>query len=187
MDYSSENQRARTWDAYNLRVVGLGQCGGDFDMPRLWGESGKPTRLVGFNYARTLAKESADAGIHFFLDDYQFERVWRQPEAYTETLRRFSCVLTPDFSTYSDMPMPMQMWNVYRSRAVGRYWQDQGITVIPTLQWAEPSSYAYCLTELPEGATVAVSTVGVRKDPMAVALWRRGTGGVRVSRRRAGC
>lgn len=130
--------------------------------------------MVGFNYARTLAKESADVGIHFFLDDYQFERVWRQPEAYTETLRRFSCVLTPDFSTYSDMPMPMQMWNVYRSRAVGRYWQDQGLTVIPTLQWAEPSSYAYCLTGLPEGATVAVSTVGVRKDPMAVALWRRG-------------
>jgi len=32
-------------------------------------------------------------------------------------LAKYDCVLTPDFSTYTDMPTPMKLWNIYRSRA----------------------------------------------------------------------
>ncbi|WP_394345181.1 DUF4417 domain-containing protein [Bifidobacterium longum] len=30
--------------------------------------------------------------MHFFLDDYQFERVWRRPDLYVRMLARFWCV-----------------------------------------------------------------------------------------------
>lgn len=35
--------------------------------------------LIGFNELLTC-KHPESAGVHFFLDDYQFERFWRQPQ-----------------------------------------------------------------------------------------------------------
>lgn len=174
MDYSTENQRFRTIDAYNLRIVGEWSCAGDYDMPTMVPVDSCPGDLIGFNYAMTTTKTPAHTGIHFFVDDYQFERVWRRPEDYTGRLGKFEAVLTPDFSLYRDMPMPMQMWNVYRSRAIGHYWQQEGLTVIPTLQWSTPDTYEWALGSLPAGGTVAVSRVGCRRDPIAQALWTQG-------------
>ncbi len=69
-----------------------------------------PARLIPFNVAMRLNRVPANCGVHFYLDDYQFERVWNAPERYVEKLRKFSCVLTPDFSLYLDMPRAMKIW-----------------------------------------------------------------------------
>lgn len=134
-----------------------------------------PERMVGFNYAKTASpEEKRGAACHFFVDDYQFERVWSKPERYVECLRSFECVLTPDFSLYMDMPDAMQEWNRYRSQALGLYWQRSGIAVVPTLSWAQPSSYTFCFGGVPCHATVAVSTVGVKESSDALAVWMDG-------------
>lgn len=73
-----------------------------------------------------------------------------------------------------DMPLPMQRWNEYRRRALGNYWQRHGATVIPTLSWTDRRSYSFCFGGLPAGGTVAVSTVGVRGDDGARAIWEAG-------------
>lgn len=131
--------------------------------------------MVGFNYAKTArAADRRGAACHFFIDDYQFERVWSRPTAYLDALRGFDCVLTPDFSLYMDMPDPMQRWNRYRSQALGLWWQREGLTVVPTLSWAQPGSYAFCFGGVPRHATVAVSTVGVKGDEAALSVWRDG-------------
>lgn len=83
-------------------------------------------------------------------------------------------MLTPDFSLYLDMPLPMQRWNVYRSRALGLIWQREGMEVVPTLSWSTPDSYEFCFDGIPQGGTVATSTVGVMSDEAALALWRDG-------------
>lgn len=46
--------------------------------------------LIGFNELLTC-KHPENTGVHFFLDDYQFERFWRQPERYVAALARFQC------------------------------------------------------------------------------------------------
>ena len=74
-----------------------------------------------------------------------------------------------------DMPDPMQAWNRYRSQALGRYWQSQGIEVVPTLSWAQASSFAFCFKGIPRRSTVAASTVGVASDEDAQKVWREGT------------
>ena len=132
----------------------------------------KPSRLMGFNYAKSATE--FDAGLHFFIDDYQFERLWNRPLDYLPLLAKFECVLTPDFSLYMDMPLPMQAWNVYRSRALGKLWQERGLNVIPTLQYSDPRSFGFCLDTLPKGATIATSTVGVKTDEEAKNVWREG-------------
>ena len=169
-------ERLRTDGSYNLGLVSREDCGrGGSGMPTLRGRMAKPARLVGFNYAKTTPEEEKRrAGCHFFVDDYQFERVWASPERYLETLRGFRCVLTPDFSLYMDMPDVMQRWNRYRSQALGLYWQREGLTVVPTLSWAQPESYEFCFEGVPRRSTVAVSTVGVKGDPAAIAVWEDG-------------
>lgn len=134
-----------------------------------------PSDLQGFNYAKTTkAADKADLGCHFFIDDYQFERLWQRPGAYLDVLKPYKCVLTPDFSLYMDMPDAMQQWNRYRSAALGWYWAQQGITVVPTLSWAQPSSYRFCFKGIPRHSTVATSTVGVARDKDAQKVWHDG-------------
>lgn len=172
MDYSTENQRMRTLDAYNLRAVGLNACAGLWDMPVLEPVDVCPGDMTGFNYAMTASRTASC--VHFFVDDYQFERCWRRPDAYTARLGQFQAAATPDFSLYRDMPLPMQMWNVYRSRTLGHYWQQNGVTIVPTLQWSTPDTYEWALGGIPQGGTVIVSRLGCRQDPEADRLWRMG-------------
>ncbi len=167
-------ERLKTDRAYNLEMVNRGDCGRD-GFPSIKGRMSKPAELQGFNYAKSTPEDAkADAGCHFFIDDYQFERLWQRPDAYLDVLKPYKCVLTPDFSLYMDMPDAMQQWNRYRSAALGRYWQENGITVVPTLSWAQPSSYGFCFKGLPRHSTVATSTVGVARDEAAQAVWRDG-------------
>lgn len=175
-DFKSKNlpygaERLKTDRAYNLDLVSIYDCGKD-GMPPLRAVDYKPDHLQGFNYAKT--SKDNEAGIHFFIDDYQFERCWNEPRKYVDILRKFDCVLTPDFSLYLDMPYPMQEWNVYRSRALGYYWQREGLTVIPTLSWSTPESYRFAFSGLEPGGTYAVSTIGVKNSENALKIWHDG-------------
>ena len=77
----------------------------------------------------------------------------------------FRSVLAPDFSTYTDMPRAMQIYNHYRKHWVARYLTDSGITVIPTISRSTPDSYEWCFEGEPRNSVVAISTVGcMRRD-----------------------
>ena len=167
------DERERTDNAYNLGIIDYSALTDDFwQMPIIENNDFVPHDLIGFNYAKT--SERTDCGIHFYVDDYQFERVWNYPEKYTDILKKFECILSPDFSLYMDMPMPMKIWNIYRSRQIGQFYQSQGIKVIPTVSWAEPETFEFCFLGIPKGSVVSVSTVGVRRYEDAVATWKNG-------------
>lgn len=172
LEYGAE--RLKTDRAYNLDIVSRADCGRD-GFPKLPKTDAKPVELQGFNYAKSTPNEQKRGkGCHFFIDDYQFERLWSQPSAYLEALRGYDCVLTPDFSLYMDMPDAMQQWNWYRNAALGRYWAKNGLTVVPTLSWAQRSSYRFCFKGIPKHSTVATSTVGVARDRDAQKVWHDG-------------
>lgn len=166
------DERERTNNIYNLDGFDDSRTAGFYEMPVLEACNYVPDQLIGFNYV--LSSEDHSAGVHFFIDDYQFERIWNTPEKYIDKLMAFSCVLTPDFSLYMDMPRAMKIWNVYRSRLIGQLMQDAGINVIPTLQWAEKETFAFCFDGIKPGGTVAVSTVGVMREPEARGIWKTG-------------
>lgn len=166
------DERERTSASYNLEYFDQIRSDGFYEMPVIEPVDYIPDELIGFNYV--LSSNRRDAGVHFFIDDYQFERVWNEPLKYLDILREFPCVLTPDFSLYMDMPRAMKIWNIYRSRLIGQMMQDYGITVIPTLSWAEPETFGFCFDGLKPGGTVAVSTVGVMRDEDAREVWFSG-------------
>lgn len=125
---------------------------------------------ISFNFVRTC-EEPEIHGVHFFIDDYQFTRVWSQPDTYLPRLRQFQAVCSPDFSTYTDFPKAVQIYNHYRKHWLGAYWQQNGITVIPTISWSDHSSYEWCFDGEPVGGIVAVSSVGTQLNREAKRLF----------------
>jgi len=135
---------------------------GEYDIPEMYPvhiDNLKDIPIQGFNFA-LKEQHPENIGVHFFLHDYQFERVWKYPDRYVEVLKKFAYVLSPDFSPYADMPKALQIYNVYRNRWCGRYWQEHGIKVIPTFTMGDTDLFKVFCTGIPKHSTIAISTMG---------------------------
>lgn len=134
---------------------------GEYNIPII-----KPTRFekcefIGFNYANGC-KNPEDKGLHFFLDDYQFIRLWSNPDKYIPMLQKFKYVLSPDFSMFTDFPKALQIYNHYRKHWLAAYMQERGIDVIPTVCWSTQDSFDWCFDGEPTHGCVAVSAIGTQ-------------------------
>ena len=167
------NARANTINGYNLQLYDSKSVDGFYQMPIIKNNKTIPKELIGFNYVLSDTKPEGKS-VHFFIDDYQFERLWNSPELYIDKLKPYDVVLSPDFSLYLDMPMAMKVWNIYRSRCLGHYWQQNGIKVVPTISWAEEDTFSFCFDGIPEKSIVAISTIGVKKDEKQLEIWKKG-------------
>lgn len=129
--------------------------------------------FIGFNYAKST-KYRRNKGLHFFVDDYQFDRLWTNIDQYIPMLSEFQYVMSPDFSTYTDFPKAIQIYNHYRKHWVAAYMQEAGINVIPTISWSTPDSFEWCFDGEPQGGTVAVSSVGCMNNVEKKELFLQG-------------
>lgn len=134
-----------------------------YNMPILKGTMHIPAEVISFNYALST-KDRKNKCVHFYIDDYQFERVWNKPYKFLEVLKQFKAVIMPDFSLYKNMPLPLQLYNSYRSKLLASFWENNGIEVIPNLNWSDENSLNFSLEGLPKYSVVALSTNGVLKN-----------------------
>lgn len=137
-----------------------------WNIPEIKGikEFDESIEFIGFNYAKTFSKvNKTNFGIHFFLDDYQFNRLWNNPDKYIEMIKKFKCLLSPDFSMYTDYPKAMQLWKHYQKHWIGAYLERQGINIIPTIGWSDHESYKWCFDGEPKNSIVAISSIGTQR------------------------
>ena len=160
-------------NGHNLEL-GSFELSGEYGIPAL-----RPVQLdkhltwIRFNHAlREPQRERY--GVHFFIDDYLFQRAWHDPPRYALFLRSFPAVMTPDFSMFADYPRAVQIYNHWRKHQLGAYWQQTGMTVIPSIGWVGRDSYRWCFDGEPVGGTVAVSSVGTQKSKDARQLFLDG-------------
>lgn len=133
---------------------------GKYEIPEILPcESYTTEHFISFNNAMT-EKSCSQKGVHFFLDDYQFQRVWEFPTKYIDLFRSFDCVCSPDFSLYADYPLSMQIYNHYRKMWLSVFYQEHGINVIPTVCWSDDLSFEFCFDGIPLDSVVAVSNTG---------------------------
>lgn len=128
------------------------------EFPLLEPVHSKPDQAIPFEKAYRATDSSR--WVHFYTHDRNFERVWNTPKRYLPMFRRFAGIITPDFSLYREMPLAMQIWNTYRNRALSFWMQREGIPIVPNVRWGDERTYAFAFEGLPQGGTVAVSTVG---------------------------
>lgn len=126
-----------------------------FDLP-------EDVSLIPFNYA--LSSDNKDHYVHFYIQDYMFNRIWNSPQRYIDVLKVYKGIVMPDFSMYTDMPEPLQMFNHYRNLWFARMCQIQGITVIPSPNWSTKRSFDWCFDGLPRESIIMLSTVGSLKN-----------------------
>ena len=77
---------------------------GVFELPVIRRESVALEEIALTGYDK-LSSGETDQIVHFFLDDYKFESLWKDPESRIERLKRFRAVLSPDYSLYTEMPL----------------------------------------------------------------------------------
>lgn len=147
-----------------------------YNIPKIIGTTKmESVEFIGFNYCMSLARKGmTDYGVHFFLDDYQFNRLWNKPDKYVQLLKQFKIVLAPDFSLYLDYPKAIQIYKHYQKHWLARYYQDNGIKVIPTICWSDEESYNWCFDGEPRKSIVAVSSVGTQKSKQSKELFLKG-------------
>ena len=133
---------------------------GKYGMPLIKRQHIDLDKIELLNYTKTkkIDDENKNKTIHFFTYDWNFESVYDKPEITLEKLDQYYALLTPEFSTYNDMPLARQIDSIFKSRWCGAFWQMQGMLVIPTICWSLRDSFEFCFDGVEEGSIVAVST-----------------------------
>lgn len=137
------------------------------------------TRYIEFDYCKRVRDRSKDnredLGVHFFEDDYKFERCWTSPDKYGEMLSEFGLIIGPDFSHYGNFPDAVNIYNHYRNNWLVRYWQIcYDMIIVPTILWGPKESYDWCFDGYPHNSIVAVSNVGVGNSKAEKEYWMSG-------------
>ena len=85
--------------------------------------------------ARPFPEERSGGILGYFTEDYRFESLWNSKTKQAMRLLKegWDGVCLPDYSIYSDAPLALQLWNTFRQRWIGRFWQELGIPVIPII------------------------------------------------------
>lgn len=136
-----------------------------------------PEGLISFDKAKTLYNKNVKKNpdfkdnrfVHFYIDDQKFDGkengIWVSPFKALEILMHYKGIITPDFSTNCDFPMPYKLINTYRMRAFGYWAQQQGVETINNVRWGTEETWSYCFDGIPKGSAVAIGTVasGLRR------------------------
>lgn len=136
-----------------------------WNFPILKPYHGKAKKTISFR--KSFEKNFNDyenTNLNFFEDDHYFNSLWNSPFRYLDHLRNFQSVCMPDFSKSEETPLPINIWNNYRNRALAFWMQENGIDVIPTLSVMPESCWEWCWDGMPKYSTYCTCTNGMVKN-----------------------
>ena len=151
-------KKATIDDGMNPELVSGARFDGFLEIPFIENDANIaiPKRLVPFS--QRLKYREGDA-ICFYEHDVKFSDILVNPEKYLEELKG-KTVISPDFSLYINAPLAVQVANVYKNRAIGSYFQRNGVKVIPNIRWG--GRWTFTKDVLPE----KVAFLGIDKGTM---------------------
>ena len=168
-------------DGFRADLVETALFEGKLEIPQIE----KPDKIIIPQGMVPFSKRMRDAEhkcfVCFYEHDVRFLDCVNAPENFFEELSQFPGIISPDCSLYIDMPLCLQIANVYRNRAIGHYFQHRGMYVIPNIRWGDERTYT--TRELPEKAAflgipkksiVSVGTYGCVKSSESKHYFREG-------------
>lgn len=160
----SKNNSTRSGcrDVFHAFLVSDADYDGELEIPVIKPTYELPNRLISFSKA--MHSDDYDQWVHFYEDDGNFERIWNRPRYYLPKLKQFKGIITPDFSLYRDMPLVMQQWNTYRGKAIGHWFQSNGIEVLPNVRYSDKRSYDFCCSGVPRQTPICIGSHGCLKN-----------------------
>ena len=120
----------------------------------------KPTEIIIPNsivpFSKISKADTFEDAIATYEMDQEFSDLLIRPDEYVDVLKKH-IFISLDCSLYRNAPYAAQVTNVYRSRAIGCYFQRKGVYVIPQIRWG--NSLTYTTKIFPE----KVAFLGVEK------------------------
>lgn len=144
-------------------------------MPKVKGVRlfGPPQYLIG--YDRIAGGIPYNSFVHFYIEDYKQMVVLNRFDETTMKLRNLHCcVIGPDFSIRTDMPLALKIANSFWIKAITAGWQQRGIVAIPNVVWSDLETLDICLEGYPKYSCIAINSTGIGRDTRSVELWRQG-------------
>lgn len=118
--------------------------------------------LLAYSDTRPQDEKNRHRAVHFFIDDYRFESLYKLPDRNLAKLSQYRFLISPDFSLYADMPRWRQIESVAKNRWCGAFWQSKGMDVIPCVSWSDSQSFDFCFDGIARHATVAIGMIGCK-------------------------
>ena len=156
VDSAAKNAASLT-DGCNPELVKGAEFDGVFEIPVIKKPKKPivPDLLVPFSKVDRV--NSKACAVCEYENDIEFKDLLVHPDEYVALLKQYQGFVSPDCSVYRDMPLAMQITNIYRSRAIGYYFQKHGVYVIPCVRWGDERTYSTKI--LPE----RIAFLGVEK------------------------
>ncbi len=149
-------------DVFRAFLLDGVKCVGKYDLPLIREEHAIPRKCIKFS--KVVGKQNDyHQWVMFYEDDPEIERMWNNPKRYIEILKKYDGVIAPDFSVYYNMPLAMQIWNIYRSRAIAAWLQRNGVRVIPNIRFGSPETYEIACDGISKHSCIAVGSLGCIK------------------------
>ena len=158
-------------------VFGLWQIEGEtnfsdnFEFPCIKGTNKIPDELILFSKTHKISENTNNKAIHFYEFDEKFVNQLDQKEKLDFLIKnlfsKFQSVILPDFSVYYDFPLALQIFQIYKSRAIGSYLEKNGINVIPNVRWGDKRSYTFAFEGIKKHSIIAIGVLGGYRDSEA--------------------
>lgn len=157
-------------DGFNPEFVETAFFSGNLEIPQLKQpeELIIPKGMIPFSKRKYSVDHSEF--VVFYEHDSCFADIYRNPEKIEHEIALFPGLVSPDNSVYVDSPLAVQIANVYRSRAIGYYYQQRGHYIIPNVRWGDERSYTtavlperFAFLGLPKHSIYSVGTYGCCK------------------------
>lgn len=125
-------------------------------------------------FSKALNGTNKDIVMVFYEPDTNFARILHNPKRYVEPLKKFTCVIGPDFSQKIGMAPFVNFYNHWWNMALTAYFQSQGVHMVPNVTWSDPASYTYAFVGIPKHSVIAINCTGIKGNHAAMYLWRKG-------------
>ncbi len=168
-------------DGFSAHLVETAFFDGIFEIPFIE----KPEKIVIPNGLVPFTSRKSDKNhenfVCFYEHDIKFRDFILSPDDYLEELSAFPGIISPDCSLYIDMPLCLQITNVYINRAHGHYLQEKGHYVIPNVRWGDERTYTtvklpekVAFLGLPKHSIYCIGTYGCIKSKEDKRYFREG-------------
>lgn len=169
-------------DVFNLYMLENSKLVGDLEMPYVAKYNGPLPIKIENCFASKCDKSKTF--VHFYLYDYYFDTkngLWYGSQRDSQSVKRrikklkeYAGVIAPDYSIYSDMPLVMQFWNIYRVRTIHVWLNSIGINCIFNIRWGDYRTYDVAFYGIEKHSTLAVGSHGLIQNPFQRHLFING-------------
>lgn len=170
--FSNDKAMCLVDDGFNAKLVENAVFTGLLEIPAIM----KPDRFIipvaMIPFSKRRYTDNHKEALMFYEHDIRFRDLLTGVDEFLDELKRFPAIISPDCSLYRDMPLVLQMTNVYLNRQIGHYLHAQGCNVIPNVRWGDERSYKRILPDelpfaflgIPKRSIISIGTYGCCKS-----------------------